>query len=187
MKKIYYFILMLTVLCSCDKDETITYPIYTSYQGTVDEDPIRVFVKTNDELKEISADVTNLDESPEWDSTLMNGSFEFINFTSETDAVSRFDPSFSIVADSIHFNYSYDQNELLFDTDFGSPAPISLLISGSPKDFSIASEIIMLRTASSNNISLIPNYYLSDASAYADFMDIGDTLLIMNYWQRYAE
>ena len=188
--KLQHLTLFVIAFCwACEKDETVTYPITVTYDGPTEVIPFQILTRSiaTSALLLVDEEDTQLDELPDWDEALAKGTFEFIRFDSKTEAATLYTAEFYTNTDTINFTYSYKDDNLIFDTDFGVFPSTPLELSGSPSDFTIASEMVLIKSAGSNSFSLTPNYVRLGADFYTDFLEAGDTLLVLNYLQRYRK
>jgi hypothetical protein len=188
--KLQHLVLFAILLCgACGKDTPLSYPITVNYNGPAEVLPFQILTRStgSSSLLLVSEDDTTLDELPDWEEALAEGTFDFIRFDNATDAKALFSSAFSTNSDTLVFTYSYQDDNLIFDTDFGISPPTPLELSGAPDDFTIASEIVLIKSTGSNSFSLTPNYTRLGPGFYADFLAEGDTLLVLNYLQRYRE
>lgn len=176
---------LFILLASCKKDEETDYPITATFAGLESPEPKRVFTKSNGEIIEVPLDQTLLDTDDDWQDLEAFGMFAFIRFDSdEAAAYSFLFPQYAVAPDTVELAYTAADGRLSFTPAFGAAVNVPLQIEGEPSNFRIASEAILLRNNPSGR-SFLPNYFRLGPDFYTNSISEGDTVVIMNYWQRY--
>ncbi|MEM6319787.1 MAG: hypothetical protein AAF960_19095, partial [Bacteroidota bacterium] len=171
-------------LSTCKQD--FDFPIEVTFKEIETIPPFQIITKQNGQQVDILPSNTQLDESPLWNKLSQEGIFASFVFTSETEAVYTFADNFTLNPKPTTFKYLYENNTLIFDTDFGAPRNTNLEIEGNPADFSIASEAVLIKN-NRGRINFIPNFYRIGIDNYFHLISEGDTIVLQNYWQRYAK
>ena len=181
LKSTLFLFLALLVL-SCSKDETLNYPVVATYQSTTVGGDFSVWVKENDTLREISRELTTLDEDPRFAELKNRPNFSFFEFQDETAGRYLFDLSFNVLGDTTAFSYRQENNQVVF-TNL-TPSTREVVANGTVRDFEILSQATLF-TGSVD--FFMPNYFIIDPPAYNALLENGDTLVEVRYTEFYRE